>query len=494
MIIRKTTVFPVINFDATDGWEKLIELSGGYLDVRGLGRLTAVLDQKCQCVIVEREYIDKDYRDTFANFHAKRFSTPPSRCVRLHFFDSPITEAQLDDPDGFHKRNTYLGYSVIRATRPNSVGRTFLSHHLRKDQDSHLCLCLEKVQVLGEKMEVKGFPFISQDADATVCAESSLWMILRYLSNRYPNYAETLPFQITKLAGNHALGNRVFPSSGLYSWQLAEALKLRDVSPVIYSRDQFKDEFEHLLYTYIESGFPLLTTIDGHVFVSFGHSSDFTSVPPPQPGQFRYTSCFNESLTICDDNCFPYQSLRRDSARKTASCSDFTFADINEFIVPLPEKVFLSAEAAQKAIEKVLNDPITGILRNSPSLAGEDLTLRLFLTTGRALKSKLRRRGMGNDLVATLYRQVPLPHFVWICEISVTTEYVSALKVRGEILWDATRNAYEPNGWLALHYPELLILDKGSIFNGPQQLESFPLPSSAPYSLFQSNLNPIKEP
>ena len=381
MIFQEASVFPIINFDAVDGWNKLIELSGGYLDTRGLVRLKAVLDGKCQSAIVEREYIDKDYRDTFTNFHAKRFNTPPSRCVRLHFFEKPIIETHLNSADGFRKDNEYLGYSVIRATRPNSVGRTFLSHKLRNDPHSHLCLCDEKVQVLGEKMEVSGFPFISQDADATVCAESSLWMVLRYLSNRYSHYAETLPFQITKLASNHAIGKRVFPSAGLYSWQLAEALRLREVSPLIYSRLQFGDEFEHLLYTYIESGFPLLTTIDKHVFVTFGHTSEFGTIPAPVTGKFRYTSCFNESLTICDDRCFPYQSLRRDSTRRTASCSKVSFADINEFIVPLPEKVFLSAEAAQEAIENVLKDPETGIFKHSPSLAAGDLTLRLFLTS-----------------------------------------------------------------------------------------------------------------
>lgn len=492
MIVREPSVFPVLNLDDNHSWEALIALSGGYLDTQGLDRLTSVLDGKCQSVIVEREYIDKDYRDTFANFHAKRFSTPPSRCVRLHFFEKPITEDQLDNPENLRTDNGYLGYSVIRATRPNSVGRTFLSHSVRMNPDSHLCLCEERVQVLGAKLEVTGFPFISQDGDATVCAESSLWMILRYLSNRYSNYAETLPFQITKLASNHASGNRVFPSSGLYSWQLAEALKLRDVSPVVYSRNQFKDKFEHLLYTYIESGFPLLTTVKGHVFVSFGHASNFEAIHAPSAGKFRYTSCFNESLTICDDNCFPYQSLRCNSAGKSALCSTFTFADIQEFIVPLPEKVFLSAEAAQEAIEKVLQDPETGISKLSPTLACEDLTLRLFLTTGRALKSKLTERGMGHDLVKSIYRQIPLPHFIWVCEISVTSQYVTDFKIHGEILWDATRNAYEPNGWLALHYPESLIVDVGSIFNGSQELKTFSLSESQAYPIFQSNLNPLK--
>lgn len=495
MIYNDQSVFPVLNLDANDGWEKLIGLSEGFLDMRGLSRLRAVLDGECESIIVEREYIDKDYRDTFTNFHAKRFNTPPSRCVRLHFFAKPIPKALMESPDGgFPDGNDYLGYSVIRATRPNSVGRTFLSHNLRKDSESHLCLCKEKVQFLGEKLTIEGFPFISQDADATVCAESSLWMILRYLSNRYSHYAESLPFQITKLAGNHALGNRVFPSAGLYTWQLAEALKLRGVSPVIYSRAQFGAEFEHLLYTYIESGFPLLTTVNGHVFVSFGHTSKFGTNPAPVAGGFRYTSCFNEALTICDDNRFPYESLQKNGGGGSGLSSKFKFADIEEFIVPLPEKVFLPAEAAQEAIEKVLNDPQTGISKLSPSLDSKDLTLRLFLTTGKALKSKLRERGMGHELVATVYRQIPLPHFIWVCEISVTSEYIFDLTVQGEILWDATRNAHEPNGWLALHYPELLIVDIGGVFNGSQKLENFPLLNSAPYPLFRSNLNPLKVP
>jgi hypothetical protein len=61
-----------------------------------------------------------------------------------------------------------------------------------------------------------------------------------------------------------------------------------------------------------------------------------------------------------------------------------------------------------------------------------------------------------------LYRELPLPHFIWVCEIAITEEYTAKQEIRGEILWDATRNAYEPDGLIALHYPELLILDVGS--------------------------------
>ncbi|MCY4229471.1 MAG: hypothetical protein OXF26_01020 [Alphaproteobacteria bacterium] len=37
-------------------------------------------------VLVEHDYIDKDYRSTFYNFYAKMGRTYQQDCVRLHFF------------------------------------------------------------------------------------------------------------------------------------------------------------------------------------------------------------------------------------------------------------------------------------------------------------------------------------------------------------------------------------------------------------------------
>lgn len=509
MILFEKTVFPVLNFDADHDWYGLLSLGAGYVDKPGIDRLRFALESHCHSVIIEREYIDKDYRNTYANFHAKRFTTPPSRCVRLHFFTKHLTQEAIDSGYSLlEDNNEYLGYSVIRATRPNSVGRTFLSDKVRQDPDAHLCLCKEKVHVLGETLAVSGFPFISQDSDATVCAESSLWMILRYFSNRYPNYAETLPFQITQLANNHAIGRRVFPSGGLSSWQLSEALRINTFSPLIYSRpsappqgadaaqiaqyQQATLNFEHLLYTYIESGFPLLTTVNGHVFPAFGHSSDFTAPPAQTDGKPIYSSIFNKSITISDDNCYPYQILHRRTPAADASSSDYTFPDINQFIVPLPEKVFLSAENAQAVIENMMANVDSGISANSPTLAGKKLTLRLFLTSSRSFKLKIKERGMGHPIVARMYQQIPLPHFIWICEISLTDEYCSDNNVLGEILWDATRNANEPDGWIAVHYPELLSIDIGSSLNQPQRIQKIPLDNHTNYPLFKSNLKPIQ--
>jgi len=495
MISDAKSVFPVVVFDAADSWDSLVPLAARHLDSRGIERLRPVLDGKCQCVVIEREYIDRDYRDTFSHFHSKRFSTPDSRCVRLHFFSAPVTPDAISMGEQAAVES-YLGYSVIRPTKPNCIGRTLLQHTLRLDASAHLNKCEENVHLFGTRLTVDGFPFISQDADATVCAQSALWMLMRYYSNRYPTYSEILPFQITNLAMRHEVGSRVYPSSGLYSWQLAEALRLQRFSPVVYSRKAFPKNFEHLLYTYIESGLPLLITLPRHAVVGFGHVSDYTVPVPVGPGgatiaapAFCYSSRFNQGFVVNDDNKFPYQMLRRGGLVQPLD-SAHSWANIQEFIVPLPEKVFLTAEGVQTAMERILRDPVLGI-PSSPALAGKNLLLRLYLTSARSFKRSLRTRNMGNPVVEKIYRTLPIPHFIWICEIADYHEYVNDRKVLGEVIWDATRNAYEPDGWIARHFPESLAIDVGSALNGPQKFKTVSLAANNSYFLFNSNLHSL---
>jgi len=521
MIKSPNTVFSFLIFDAVDTWENLNKTINT-LDTKAALKLKQVYGQKCKCIVIEREYIDKDYRDTFSQFHSKKFNAPSSRCIRLHFFSEVVTEEEIgasDDTDERDDRLTrsigskvdsirvgdgnqramYFGYCVIRPTKPNCIGRTLVSHSLRIRQDAHMCVCREYVHILGAKLFVVGFPFISQDCDATVCAESALWMIFRYFSNRYPWYAEITPFQVTELTTHHAAGGRVYPSTGLYSWQMAESLRLHKFSPIIYSRKQYPHSFDHLLYTYIESGIPLLVTVPRHVVVALGHQSDYKKGWVPNSSGYTYTSHFNNSLIINDDGYFPYQLLWEkgpgqvvDSRYGWESCKHSGLDGIEEFIVPLPEKVFLTAEQVQTAIEALLTNDELGIKKRSELLSIGKVILRLFLTSSRAFKRSLRPRGMGDVEVERIYRNLPMPHFIWVCEMAEYVDYQVNRQVFGELIWDATRNAYEPDGWMALHYPEELIIDAGSALNRSPKHWSIKLSGKKSYSLFRSNLHSLE--
>lgn len=350
---------------------------------------------------------------------------------------------------------------------------------------------------------VEGFPFISQDADVTVCAQAALWMLARYFSDRYPIYQETYPVQIGALTRDYSVG-RLFPSAGLYVWQLAEALRGLSFEPVLYARSQYsqsgsdschRGNFEHLLYTYIESGIPVLAAFHNHVVVLFGHVSnyeDIDKITPASPGSpFVYSSELNWAYVGNDDNGIPYQLLAHTpDAGAGPDFMPYSPSEIEQFVAPLPEKVFLRAESVETLVRAILLRADVGYQALSPSISATTPILRLFLTTGRSFKRRLAERGMGHPIVADVYHNLPLPHFVWVCEISSPSIYPKS--VLGEILWDATRNAYEPEGWIALHYPEVLILDQGSALNEPPDLVRIPLTNTTEYPIYRSNLRDIQ--
>lgn len=383
----------------------------------------------------------------------------------------------------------YLGYVVVRPTRPNCIGRTLLAPRACDLTNCHISVCSEEVSLQGTILTVSGFPFISQDTDVTVCAQSALWMLARYFSNRYPSHPEIYPYRLADLTSDFSLG-RVFPSSGLYIWQMAEALRRIRFSPLIYDRRHYSQpgEFEHLMYTYIESGIPILAALSAHVVAIFGHRSDFGDLPSASSGSqpFVFSSQFNREFIGNDDNGFPYQVLGDGSASPSMP---YTISGVQQFIAALPEKVFLPAEAFRTVVTKLLQRKDFGFASLSNTLKSHRPVLRLFLATGRSFKRRLSSRGMGNNTVEIVYRNLPLPHFIWVCEISLAGVYPKS--VLGEIIWDATRNPYEPDGWIALHYPEILIVDQGSALNSQQQLLTIPLDSHTNYPIFESNLERV---
>ena len=45
------------------------------------------LSEAVKAILIERNYIDKDYRSTFYNFYVKKGRRYRPDCVRFHFFD-----------------------------------------------------------------------------------------------------------------------------------------------------------------------------------------------------------------------------------------------------------------------------------------------------------------------------------------------------------------------------------------------------------------------
>lgn len=128
------------------------------------------------------------------------------------------------------------------------------------------------------------------------------------------------------LTSDYSLG-RIFPTTGLYTWQLAEVLRRVGFAPLIYSREELREGFESILYTYVESGLPLLIAFEQHVVAAFGHVIDESGWSGAPDDGYLYSWFRNAGYIINDDNGFPYQFLGRDGPGAHGG-SEYSFDDI----------------------------------------------------------------------------------------------------------------------------------------------------------------------
>jgi len=67
------------------------EISAEYNPQSIIKKLRAGISSAVKAILIERNYVDKDYRSTYYNFYAKKGQFYRADCVRLHFFDATVT-------------------------------------------------------------------------------------------------------------------------------------------------------------------------------------------------------------------------------------------------------------------------------------------------------------------------------------------------------------------------------------------------------------------
>lgn len=493
-------------------WQQLKQIARGYPDVEKIEtKLGWLLGSGNLTVVIERHYIDKDFRDSYSAYFSKRFHTPSNRCLRLHFFRGELTDPWIDRQD-----LEYLGYSVISSITPGGMGRTLISTELvscPKGWHLHAKTCEETIHLLGRNFQVSGFPYTCQDQEIARCAQASLWMLVRYFSNKYPNYREVGPHQLANLVADIHLG-RLFPSNGLTVWQSAEILRRLGFHPVVHDRRAFEDEegeklaarlgfkcakkaFAHLFYTYIESGIPLLVGTKSHALVAFGHLSDYSAKPDAEDATtdgFFHSSVLNRGFMTHDDARLPYGRMEFESGAVPE------FEEVVAFIAPMPEKTFLPADTHQRLARQLLTTGGYSMAQRCPELAAAvtrgEIVLRSFLTTGTRFKSSLSKRKDFPVPFLEPYLLYSLPHFIWVTEVLELDKYPA--RCIGQVVWDATAAPENLSGFLFLQYPGLLFMNLTPHFNRPlgpmpKDIVVFPLQTPnaevSSFEPFNDNLN-----
>lgn len=471
-------------------------------------------------VILEHEYIDKDYRSVYSGYYSKKFTRSSSRTLRLHLFDVIIGlevfygNSGLPDPikqleqavrdqevNTQHKNTTdgYIGYVVIRPTEYSIIGRCLLDPRKLIDfKSSHAvgCLAHYTADIMGVKLHVSAFPHQSQDAEVHICAHTAIWSLFRYLSQRYPHYPEQYPYDIALLNKDLHYG-RLIPGRGLYMEQvtamfgqfgLAAEMYYEQLMPGILPREDKgwadiqpitdkqghslnrkklnKDDLLHLLHCHVDSGMPPVVGIPGHAIVALGVA--YEKAPQvTRPGTTIPSTDFLSGVIVNDDNSSPYRIAYRATNSKNASNADYCCDDIDSMVVPLPNKVFLSAEKAEFLITDLANNlgkpaPLSDSWSNEVPMDKERFVRRLYCTSSRNYKESRRKNC---DAFGAKLLELPLPHFLWIAEFTPFSLWdESGSNTVAEIAIDATSGPYDDEPYVWIRYPNELFLNMPRLF------------------------------
>jgi hypothetical protein len=476
----------LIQLESDSDWLKFYNSCEGYITLGDYEQIYEYLNEVAKTVVIEKGYVDADYRDTYFNFFSRKFAQYPSKTIRVNFFTDKISPRMLFRLDRY--QNGYIGFIVLRPNRVTSIGRTILDPGKLPFVSGHICTAEYPVHILGAELTAKGFPYMSQDTDVTVCAHAACWMIFRYFSQRYRRYAEKWPYEVSQLTKDVSTG-RLVPSKGLTANQVTEMFANFGFSPEIYMRDQYQGLFEKLLYMYVESGLPVVAGLSGrgHAITIIGHMSDYNTALPDTPAA---SDAYLYGFIANDDNFLPYHAIRKkDPIPATGHWSEIKAEEIDTFIVPLYEKIHLSAEHVVDLSEAILTDSKLGLNARSVLLKYEDMVSRTFLTSSKSFK-RMRRGDSVPFGIAEVYCEMAMPKFIWVCEIS-TPELFRDGKIAGEIIFDATANPHDRMAFLSIHYPDFLALnDRDFLTDDPKRFSFHSVETDViiPYSCYVNNL------
>ena len=476
----------LIQIESDSDWLKFHKSCEGFITLRDYQLIYEYLKESAKTIVIEKGYVDADYRDTYFNFFSRKFAQYPSKTIRVNFFTEKISPRMLFKLDRY--QDGYIGFIVLRPNRVTSIGRTILDPGKLSFVSGHICTAEYPVHILGAELKAKGFPYMSQDTDVTVCAHAACWMIFRYFSQRYSRYAEKWPYEVSQLTKDVSTG-RLVPSKGLTAYQVTEMFANFGFSPEIYIRGQHKTLFDNLLYMYVESGLPVVAALSrhAHAITIIGHVSNYNGalIKTPAPSD-AYLSGFIAN----DDNFLPYHAIRKqDPIPSGGYWSRFKAEDIDTFIVPLYEKIHLSAEHVVTLSREILTDDVLGLNARSKLLKYDNVVTRTFLTSSKSFK-KMRR---GDSLpfgIANVYCEMAMPKFIWVCEISTPALFKEGM-IAGEILFDATANPHDRMAFLSIHYPDFLLLnDRDFLTDDPKRfsLHGVDTDEIIPYFCYVNNL------
>ncbi|HLK58537.1 MAG TPA: hypothetical protein VKU00_18350 [Chthonomonadaceae bacterium] len=389
-------------------------------------------------VIVENNYVDRDYLEDFAAYYVRCFHRYERHCARLHFFDAAFTEADFVDllrgtsapltPDILQQK--YLGFVVVKPLPQTVVGRTCLKTYPEAGHRLFPITRSYNVHLFGIPLTVDSLAFQEQDAVAAACATSALWSAFQGTGRQFQHHIPS-PVEITRAATSHVpLDTRTLPNnSGLNPTQMADAIRSVGLEPFLVNAD---DEYvlKSTLYAYLHGQIPILLGIDLHdpsapnvslglhAVTVAGYSLGSTQQTAYQQQGTNLRSFRMDKIYAHDDQIGPFARMifTGGASFRTSWLNGMGTAVLNAqatlMLVPLYHKIRIPIQTIQDMVFSF--DSLVEALRQSNLLnLAQPLEWDVYLTDVNTLKAEL----LGSLALPGDYRArvltYPMPRFLW---------------------------------------------------------------------------------
>lgn len=348
-------------------------------------------DLKCKTILMESDYIDRDYLEDYSRYYVKCFDDYGERCSRLHFFNLDFDHEKFghffDDEECISAhdfKTSYLGFMVIKPLPKTFIGKSCLKVYpaIESSKNKFVLARPYQVSLFGISLTVESVAFQEQEKVVSACATTAIWMALHAVQNsdfvHIPSISE-----ITLSAINHISdSSNSFPNKGLSNKQILRALDVQkfrnhkiNVDP---NTNKGKDAFFEIVKSYIKSDIPLI--LGGNVY-DFDESSSEISINHDENGHAVTIVGFKDdnALYIHDDRVGPFarcqiKSLNSQNQTEEPSNSSnenwgifvqdknpdgtwriaFQIIVPNSLIVPVYEKIRISSDFIHNTCKSLL--------------------------------------------------------------------------------------------------------------------------------------------
>ena len=423
-----------------------------------------------QTLLVERNYIDRDFLEDYAAYYVRCFPNYRKTCIRIHLFREVFTQrtlrAILSGKSGRLKelQKAYLGFLVVKPLPQTVIGRTCLVTYAEEEKRFFPAAREFEAHLFGIRLAiVKTLPFQEQDSVVAACATSALWTLFQATAREFQHHLLT-PIEITR-AATHLLPteSRVIPNQGLSTHMMAHAIKSVNLEPFLIRVAEAK-VLHAAIYSYVHARIPLILGVDlveqvndiryrpvgKHALVIVGYNLGSVTTPLSLSGLVLRSSRMDK-LYVHDDQIGPFARMELDGKKveieaRTGDPIEFDSlstswlpengsGDVRAvpdiLLVPLYHKVRLTWDWALKRVTE-LNEALVQWSTIVSDLRLLGLEWDVYLTTVNETRADLRNATSLESSAKFRAVTLPMPRFIW---------RATALREEGpalDVLFDAT--------------------------------------------------------